>query len=182
MKTRNKAVLDKYRKYGEHYDRNLPYESRLFKLSKFQLLPTTRPLERSSKAVLHKNLKRVAEGEHAVTPRLVFFGASITQHLSGPKDVWNQYFAPFGSINMGVGGDRTEHVLHRVEDSKMPPTVEIVIIHCGTNNLGKSPPSDIASGVLSIGVAAVKKWSVKVVITGLLHCDLSLCDHGVAQH
>ena len=71
-------------------------------------------------------------------------------------------------------------MLHRVEAIDLPPTVECIVIHCGTNNLGKAKPADIVSGVLSIGVAARRKHCGKtpleVIATGLLPCDIDgLC-------
>ena len=68
-----------------------------------------------------------------------------------------------GKHNLGVGGDRTEHVLHRAEAIILPPTVECDVIHCDTNSLGKAKPA--------IGVASRRKLCGKTplqVATGLL--------------
>ena len=64
---------------------------------------------------------------------------------------------PLGAINLGIGGDRTQNVLWRVENLYLPSTVEFLVIHCGTNNLCDSQPSHIADGVLAVGAMAKKK-------------------------
>ena len=145
MKTKNKLLLEKYRRYGEGYDHALPYNSKLFKLSRYGRRPTTRPQPRPSKMDINRVIKAHAEGQHGIPPTLALYGASITQGLLRDKEVWKTYFEARGTINLGVGGDRTQHVLQRVEDIDLPATVECIVIHCGTNNLMNSQPSDIAS-------------------------------------
>ena len=173
MKTKHKLLLDNYRRYGEGYDHALPYNSKLFKLSRYGRLPTTRPQPRPSKGDINCAIKAHAEGAHRIPPILALYGASITQGLRREKKVWNTYFGSLGTINLGVGGDRTQHVLQRLEDVILPATVECIVIHCGTNNLTNSQPSDIASGVLAIGARAkVGRKNMEVIVAGLLHCDL----------
>jgi len=49
---------------------------------------------------------------------LVFLGDSITAGWSGKgKDVWAKYYGSMGDkvANFGIGGDRTEHVLWRLD-------------------------------------------------------------------
>src|SRR6266581_2807559 len=48
-------------------------------------------------------------GPHMV----VFLGDSLIQKWD--RSVWERYFAPLGSLNAGVNGDRTEHLLWRIE-------------------------------------------------------------------
>ena len=50
---------------------------------------------------------------------LVFIGDSITQAWEDKgKREWKKYFAPYGALNLGYGGDRTEHVLWRMEQGE----------------------------------------------------------------
>ena len=64
-------------------------------------------------------------------------------------------------------------MLFRMEDIELSNTVETIIIHCGTNNLMYCQPSDIASRELATGATAKRKREgMKVIIMGLLHCDL----------
>ena len=164
-----------YAKYGEWYNPPLPYQWKAFKISEYGQLLTTRPLPRPGKKKrdVHQKIKRFAEGEHAVPPTLALYGASITQGLRRYHEVWDTYFAPLGAINLGIGGDRTQHFLERMEDVQLPATVECVVVHCGTNNLANSKPSDIAFGVLAIGARAkLGRRKLKIIICEVLHCDL----------
>lgn len=90
---------------------------------------------------------------------LVFLGDSITQGWEGPgKQAWEQKWAPLKAANFGIGGDRTEHVLWRLEngnfDGLKPKAIVLMI---GTNNTGhqkpggyQSPADLTASGVKAI--------------------------------
>ena len=74
---------------------------------------------------------------------VLFLGDSITDYwrsadkLKGGKAVWDAQFAPLHAANFGIGGDRTQHVLWRIEngelDSLRPKAVVLLI---GTNNTG----------------------------------------------
>lgn len=69
---------------------------------------------------------------------LVFLGDSITQGWSGKgKASWEKYFAPLKAANFGIGGDRTEHVLWRLQNGNydgLKPKLTVLMI--GTNNTG----------------------------------------------
>src|SRR5258705_13516666 len=43
---------------------------------------------------------------------LIYVGDSIVQNYDTQgKDIWNRYYAPRNALNLGISGDRTEHVL-----------------------------------------------------------------------
>jgi lysophospholipase L1-like esterase len=70
--------------------------------------------------------------------RIVFLGDSITAGWSGKgKEVWEKTWAPMKAVNFGIGGDRTEHILWRLEhgnyDGLKP---ELTVLMIGTNNTG----------------------------------------------
>ena len=174
MKLKNLQTLRKFEKYGEYYNPAVNYNDAQLKRCNYGRLYTTRPTARPSKIHLHDDMKTFALGEEK--PIVALCGASIIQGLKRYHDIWDTYFAPLSAINLGIGGDRTENILWRMEDFNLPPTVEFLVIHCGTNNLKDCQPSHIADGVLAIGVMAKKKNNnIKVIVTGLLHCDLN--DH-----
>ncbi len=69
---------------------------------------------------------------------LVFLGDSITAGWAGKgKEEWTKSWEPLGAANFGIGGDRTEHVLWRLEhgnfDGLKP---KLVVLMIGTNNTG----------------------------------------------
>lgn len=69
---------------------------------------------------------------------LLWIGDSITHFWEGAgKDVWAKYYGDRNAMNFGISGDRTGHVLWRLENSpvdKINPKMTIVMI--GTNNIG----------------------------------------------
>lgn len=81
MKKKNLIPLNLYEKYGEGYDRAIPYNSRLFKLTRYGMREETRPLERPSTREINKKIKLYAEADQAVPPTVAVFGASIIQGL-----------------------------------------------------------------------------------------------------
>ena len=66
-------------------------------------------------------------------------GDSIVAGLTRYNNVWKNLFGN-GFINLGIRGDRAEHVLWRVRDIAFPPRLKNVVILCGTNNINKDPP------------------------------------------
>jgi beta-glucosidase len=69
---------------------------------------------------------------------LIFEGDSITDGWrGGGKEVFNEYYKKFNTFNTGIGGDRTEHLLYRLNEGEIdglhPKAVMLMI---GTNNLG----------------------------------------------
>ena len=85
---------------------------------------------------------------------LIFVGDSITHGWdttgTGTK-IWKQVYEPFNAVNMGFGGDRTEHVLWRFNDGELDdisPKVAVVMI--GTNNWRANTFQEIAEGVEAV--------------------------------
>jgi beta-glucosidase len=82
---------------------------------------------------------------------LLMIGDSITDGWSGQgKEVWKKYYEKRNAVNLGIGGDRTEHVLWRLQNGNIDgikPKLAVVMI--GTNNVG-SGAKEIAAGVQAI--------------------------------
>jgi len=93
-------------------------------------------------------LKEVKKGGIDV----LFLGDSITDGWrGGGREVWNKYYKPLRAANFGIGGDRTEHVLWRLNHGELEgihPKVAVLMI--GTNNLGSNSPEQIAEGIKAI--------------------------------
>ena len=103
---------------------------------------------------------------------LVLIGDSIVAGLSRYANIWRTFFKTFHTLNYGIGGDRTQHVLWRAENATLPNSLKYVVIHCGTNNIDRYQPRDIANGVISIGLKLQEKCrGLKVIVTGLLPRD-----------
>ncbi len=83
---------------------------------------------------------------------LVFIGDSITQGWEGRgKNVWAKFYGKRNAVNLGIGGDRTQHVLWRLDNGNLEgiaPKAAVIMI--GTNNSGSNSPEQIAEGVTLI--------------------------------
>jgi sialidase-1 len=85
---------------------------------------------------------------------IVFLGDSITQNWeTAGKDVWREHFSAKHALNLGFGGDSTQHVLWRLDhgefDGLNPKAVVLLI---GTNNArhSEATPPQIAEGIRAI--------------------------------
>jgi len=103
---------------------------------------------------------------------LAFIGDSITQGWEGAgKEVWKKYYADRKPVNLGIGGDRTEHVIWRLTHgnlTKIKPKVAVLMI--GTNNTGHAmqDPTEVAAGVERIlEILAERSPKTKVVMLGV---------------
>ncbi len=83
---------------------------------------------------------------------LVFIGDSITQGWEGSgKEVWKKFYGERNAVNLGISGDRTQHVIWRLDHGNLEgisPKVAVIMI--GTNNSGSNSPEEIAQGVTKI--------------------------------
>ena len=71
--------------------------------------------------------------------KLLFVGDSITHGWEDKgAEVWREYYQSRNAFNLGFAGDRTEHVLWRLDHGAvdgMNPTLVVLLI--GTNNTGQ---------------------------------------------
>ena len=65
----------------------------------------------------HKNFVSIAKTSSA---GVLLMGDSLVQGLKRYPEVWNRYFEHSKTINFGLGGDRTQNVLWRVENGGIP--------------------------------------------------------------
>jgi len=126
------------------------------------------------KPVLHPGTEARHESFNVISKKgeaqLVFLGDSITHGWEkGGKEVWDKYWAPLNAANFGIGGDRTEHVLWRLEhgnfDGLKPKEIVIMI---GTNNTGhQGRPQKELDGAVYQCTAQQTADGVKAIITKL---------------
>lgn len=84
--------------------------------------------------------------------RVVFVGDSITQawEVAGAQ-VWQEFFAPLQAVNLGIGGDRTQHVIWRLQNGNLKGIQpEVAVIMIGTNNSGSNTSVEIADGIREV--------------------------------
>ena len=141
----------------------------LLSLSDYQGSAATTPSGRDNKSGwydIHQKHVNLSLNSKTI---LVLIGDSIVAGLSRYANIWRTFFKTFHTLNYGIGGDRTQHVLWRAENATLPNSLKYVAIHCGTNNIDRDQPRDIANGVISIGLKLQEKCrGLKVIVMGLL--------------
>ena len=112
--------------------------------------------------------QRVAKGN----VDLIFIGDSITHGWEGKgKAIWEKYYIKRNAVNLGIGGDRTQHVLWRLDNGNIKninPKVAVVMI--GTNNSGngRNSAEEMIDGV----TAVIEKLRTKLPKTEILLLDI----------
>jgi len=90
---------------------------------------------------------------------LLFLGDSITDGWrvpgsdgpGGGLEIWNKTYAPRHAANFGIGGDRTENVLWRLDQGEVEGlNPKVIVLMIGTNNTGTNEVPEIVEGVEAI--------------------------------
>ena len=114
---------------------------------------------------MHAHLRRHSSKSGA---KLVFLGDSITQAWAG-NETWRRYYGPRGAVNLGIGGERTEELLWRLDHGALDgiePRVVVLLI--GTNNLADHTDEEVAGGVEAV-VGRVRRLAprARVLLLGI---------------
>ena len=126
---------------------------------------TTQPAQKDPKR--HEQFLEIAKKGGV---DLLFLGDSITDGWRGKngKKTWDESFGTFNPANFGIGGDRTQHVLWRVQNGELDgikPKLAVLMI--GTNNGGDSA-EDVAAGITAIvKEVRTKSPTTKVLLLGI---------------
>lgn len=133
-----------------------------------------------------KRHEAICERTRTADAAVVFIGDSITQGWeTAGKDAWSRYYDPRGACNLGISGDRTQHVLWRLDhgalDAWAPPAdvaatrparpaPRLVVLMIGTNNSNGTDhtPEEIADGIAAIvGRLRERLPSTRVLVLGI---------------
>lgn len=116
-------------------------------------LPTTlEPQARGGRQMeRHKSFnERVKQGN----VDLIFIGDSITQGWEGAgKEVWEKYYGGRNAVNLGIGGDRTQHVLWRLDHGNIDgisPKLAVLMIGTNNSNGDDNTAEEIGAGITAI--------------------------------
>jgi lysophospholipase L1-like esterase len=105
------------------------------KLSHTALNPVPHP-DQANWVARHENFVQSAQKGGI---DVLFIGDSITEEWrERGLNVWNKYYAHRRAANFGIDGDRTQHVLWRMDHGELDgikPRVVVLLI--GTNNTGR---------------------------------------------
>jgi len=85
---------------------------------------------------------------------LLMIGDSITHSWENAgKKYWDKYYAPRNAVNMGFSGDRTQHVLWRLEHGHLEgisPKLAVLMIGTNNSNGDDNTAEEIADGIIAI--------------------------------
>ena len=91
---------------------------------------------------------------------LLFLGDSITDNWrTRGKAVWDKYYGGLHAANFGISGDRTQHVLWRMDHGELDGIhPKVVVLMIGTNNTGierdrpvaRNTPAEAIAGVTAV--------------------------------
>lgn len=129
----------------------------------------------------HESFNEISKKGEA---QLVFLGDSITQGWEkNGKEVWDKTWAPYKAANFGIGGDRTEHVIWRLQNGNFDGlNPKLIVLMIGTNNTGHqgrpvaehggvvytSSPEQTAEGVkMILDILGKKMPQTKVLLLGI---------------
>jgi lysophospholipase L1-like esterase len=119
--------------------------------------PTTRAPDRPTPISEPSWFRRIAEHQTLLTNNrydVIFIGDSLTDFWTATgKATWQTQLVPLKSVDCGIAGDRTEHILWRIQHydfHRAQPKLFVLLM--GTNNLGMDPPdkpADVARATLA---------------------------------
>lgn len=116
---------------------------------------------------------RAARGSDAA---IVFLGDSITESWQTVgSDVWAKHIAPLRALNLGIAGDRTQHVRWRLQHgalADLQPSAVVLLI--GTNNLKeqRNTAEETLAGVCAVvtDLLQTTPQSTQILLIGILPC------------
>lgn len=119
--------------------------------------PATVPTLRNDWLVRHEGFNAIAKKGGV---DLLFVGDSITDFWAKAGNaIWAARYAPLKAANFGISGDKTEHVLWRLQNGNLDGIKpKVVVLMIGTNNAGRDSAPQIAEGVTAI-VLEIRKQS-----------------------
>jgi lysophospholipase L1-like esterase len=85
---------------------------------------------------------------------LVFIGDSITQGWEGAgREAWAKFYGQRKAMNLGIGGDRTQHVLWRLDNGNIEgikPKCAVLMIGTNNSNGNDNSAEEIGDGIKAI--------------------------------
>ena len=112
-----------------------------------QIKITTTPVQYKRHAKRHQDKKAFAEANKDKI-KILMLGDSITHQweYKPAAEAAKKYLAPYGILNLGCGGDRTQNTLWIIEKSGILELIkpQLVTIMIGTNNHRNAPEATIA--------------------------------------
>jgi lysophospholipase L1-like esterase len=104
--------------------------------------------------------------------KFVLVGDSIVFYLKRNATLWQSYVNRYAGINLGNPGDRTEHLLHRIQSKlfRNLTSPQLLAVMVGTNNVGSGDSASATlNGVVSVVTLLGKEFpKAKVLVFSIL--------------
>ncbi len=107
---------------------------------------------------------------------IVFLGDSITNFWeTNGKEVFDETFPRYGTLNLGFSGDRTQHTLWIARESGIFKIVhpKLIVLLIGTNNIGwrESSPQETVEGIkLILEALRAQAPQAKILLFAVFPC------------
>lgn len=102
---------------------------------------------------------------------VAFVGDSITARWRGSES-WTKHWGAYRAVNMGIGGDQTQHALWRLQNGDLDGyKAKLFVVLIGTNNMWArdAEPANAAAGVKAvIDLIQAKQPQAKILLLSLL--------------
>lgn len=100
---------------------------------------------------------------------VLFLGDSITYGWNKVPEVWENYYGMYQPANFGVGADRTQHLLWRIEYGELDGLApKLVVLLIGTNNTAVNTAEEIFIAEKKIvGLIQAKLPRAKVLVLAI---------------
>lgn len=115
------------------------------------------PADRLDQAWWKERFEKANERIRHGDVELVFLGDSITQGWENEgHEVWTEFYGKRKALNLGFSGDRTQHVLWRLEHHGLealaaaPPKLVVVMIGTNNSNGKDNSAEEIGEGIVAV--------------------------------
>lgn len=84
---------------------------------------------------------------------LLMIGDSITHGWEGHPELWERFFGKYKPLNLGIGGDQTQHVLWRLDHGNidgLSPKAAVLMIGTNNSNGDDYTAEEISEGIIAI--------------------------------
>ena len=103
---------------------------------------------------------------------LLFVGDSITERWeTDGRKVWEKFYGNRKALNIGIGADRTQHVLWRLENGNingLQPKATIVLIGTNNSHEDRNTTSEMHDGVVAVVNKLLKELpSTEILLLGI---------------
>ena len=150
-------------------------------------LPAKKPAPRADEPVLRtdwaggpwrERMNKSAKDLKGQSLDFAFFGDSITMgwtypaayRYPGGKEVWDRHFGKMKTANFGMSGDRTEHLIWRIEKDGQADgwTAKVIFVMIGINNSRSDPDAPAAGAARIVSSLKSRHPESKIVLFGAL--------------